>query len=404
MFLDAEEARIGNNMAFKKSFIATAVVLAMSSSSVIADMHADEMHEEATPKYDHSIYGLIALQGAYRSYDDAPNMDGMQLNNESRIGWRGHAKFDALPEHTKFVWQIEAGYVDPSFDAENGGGYLGERDTFIGLDSTMFGLLRAGRVLSPLYELVDWPASNPGLGDVWDGGSMISGNDFNDRQSDTIRWDSPELWKGFTVDFAFGAGADRAGDTESEKADSNYWHGIAAHQKWMYSMNGWVQLDLAYEMNYDTEMAVGDSSTKNEYWDNTTFLFGVQGGHAGLGYFAQYRMSEAKSDTIRYGDEEQNGYSVGLMYNFGMDDKWQAKVAYASLDDLETDANSNADYLKDRLHNGDVWALQMQYMVDTNALVYVRYRDVSLEKYVDNTNMSEDDSFNEASVGIEYWF
>ena len=395
-------------MAFKKSLIATAVVLAISSGSVIADMHADEMHEEAAPKYGHSIYGMIALQGAYRSYDNSSKKDdGMQLNNESRIGWRGHAQFDALPEHTKFVWQIETGYVDPSFDTENGGGYLGERDTFIGLDSTMFGLLRAGRVLSPLYELVDWPASSPGLGDVWDWGSMISGNDFNDRQSDTIRWDSPELWKGFTVDFAVGAGADRAGDTESGKADGNYWHGIAAHQKWMYSMNGWVQLDLAYEMNYDTqltELGADDKVIRREYWDNTTFLFGIQGGHAGLGYFAQYRMSEAKSDTTRYEDEEQNGYSVGVMYNFGMDDKWQAKVGYTSLDDLDAKANHNPNYLTDRLHNGNVWALQMQYMVDTNALVYVRYRDVSLEKYKSNTEMSEDESFNEASVGVEYWF
>ncbi|AMO56517.1 hypothetical protein GZ77_06940 [Endozoicomonas montiporae] len=105
----------------------------------------------------------------------------------NRLGWRGYAKFDGLPEHTRFIWQVETGYVDPSFSPRSGS-YFGERDTFVGFDSQKFGLVRAGRVLTPIYELVDWPGSNPGLGDVWDWGGYIGGRKHNDRQSDTIRW------------------------------------------------------------------------------------------------------------------------------------------------------------------------------------------------------------------------
>ena len=228
---------------FKKTIIASSVVAALASASAVAE-------DQQTDKYGHDIYGVIAVQMANRNYDDMPQHDGFQVNNETRLGWKGYANFDGLPDHTKFVWQVEGGYVDPSFSNQNGA-YLGNRDTFVGFDSDSFGLIRVGRVLTPLYEIVDWPASNPGLGDVWDWGGSIAGQDFNDRQSDTIRWDTKELWSGFTLDLAFGAGKDRDGDTGSRKAGSNYYHGIAAHQKFDYS-SGWLQLDLAYEMNYNT--------------------------------------------------------------------------------------------------------------------------------------------------------
>ncbi|WP_419834126.1 porin [Endozoicomonas atrinae] len=366
---------------FKKSIIASSVLAALASTAAVADNHGEE-------KYGHDFYGVISVQVAHRDYNDAKNNDGIQVNNESRLGWRGYAKFDGLPEHTKFIWQIETGYVDPNFAGENGGGgYLGGRDTFIGFDSEQFGLVRVGRVLTPIYELVDWPASNPGLGDVYDWGGQIAGNDFNDRQSDTIRWDSKELWSGFTLDLAAGAGADRAGDTKSEKAGSNYYHGAAAHQQFKYGEGNWIQFDLAYEMNYDSAIYTDEGDLTGEYWDNKTYLVGVQGGHGPVGYFAQYRMAEAKNNAGE--KQEEDAYSTGLMYNFGEGQKWQAKVAYAKNEDVKTNGVTGDT-------EADVWATQLMYKIDSNAVVYVRYRD--LER-ADTPN-----SFSEASTGIEYWF
>ena len=69
--------------------------------------------------------------------------------------------------------QIESGYVDSTDWGHGGvsGGVLGFRDTYIGASGD-WGNLRVGRVLTPTYELIDWPFSNPGLGSVFDWGGL----------------------------------------------------------------------------------------------------------------------------------------------------------------------------------------------------------------------------------------
>ncbi|MET4694603.1 porin [Endozoicomonas lisbonensis] len=311
---------------FKKTLLASSVFAAIAAIPAVAN------ESSADDKYGHDLYGVIAVQLANRDYKEDNKNSGFQINNETRLGWRGHARFDSLPEHTKFIWQVETGYVDPSF-SNRSGSYFGERDTFVGFDSERFGLVRAGRVLTPLYELVDWPGSNPGLGDVWDWGGTIGGVKHNDRQSDTIRWDTMELWTGFTLDLAAGAGNDRSDSTGSEKSKNNYWHGGAAHQRFDLGSGNWIQLDLAYEMNYNTRSvakqvgADDDDPGITNYWDNKAWLVGVQGGLGPVGYFAQYRRAEAEteeanSSTVK---EKQDSYTTGLMYNFGANNKWQAK-------------------------------------------------------------------------------
>lgn len=389
---------------FKKTVIAASVIAAMAAGTS-AFAEESSLEEESSPKYGYDFYGIVAVQIANRDYANQDNNSGFQVNNETRLGFRGYARFDGLPEHTKFIWQVESGYVDESFGGEDGGnGYLGRRDTFIGLDSEKFGLVRAGRVLTPIYELIDWPAANPGLGDIWDWGGNIGGNNYNDRQSDTVRWDTLELWSGFTLDLAVGAGQDRAGASDSVKAKDNYWHGAAAHQKFNYGKANWIQFDLAYEMNYNTANGVVASTEPNagdplELWDNQTYLVGIQGDHGPWGYFAQYRVAKAK-DKLTSQEEQEISCSTGLMYNFGPSRKWQVKAAYAKNYDLEvndTDIDNTGD---------DVWSTQLMYKIDTNAVVYARYRDVNAgDKYNYNgKDRGKTDSFKEASVGIEYYF
>lgn len=375
---------------FKKTLLASAVMAAF----VAAPASATNLNPE--PKYDQGLYGVIAVQVANRDYANQHNNNGFQINNETRLGWRGYAKFDSLPEHTRFIWQVETGYVDESFAGEDGGnGYLGRRDTFVGLDSDVYGMVRAGRVLTPIYELIDWPATNPGLGDVWDWGGNIGGNNYNDRQSDTVRWDTKELWSGFTLDLAVGAGQDRAGATDSLEAENNYWHGAAAHQKFTYGDGNWVQLDFAYEMNYNTASKDTYSGVEtNTLWDNQTYLIGIQGDHGPIGYYAQYKVAKAEDNFDN--DEKEISHSTGLMYNFGKNRLWQLKAAYAKNYDLE----KNGDDLKNT--GDDVWSAQLMYKVDSNAVVYLRYRDVEAgENYAERWKT---DSFTEASMGVEYWF
>ena len=55
--------------------------------------------------------------------------------------------------------QIESGYID-NYDSahELPDGVLGFRDSFVGVSSN-WGDIRFGRMLTPLYELIDWPYS-----------------------------------------------------------------------------------------------------------------------------------------------------------------------------------------------------------------------------------------------------
>ncbi|MFA0457994.1 porin [Vibrio breoganii] len=377
---------------FKKSLVAVALSsLSLSGAALAAGIQGENAAENFLTKSDFSyeVYGIIALQAAYRDYDSGDsatddNLSGMQLNNESRIGFRGKKQFKNFGP--TFLWQIEGGYVDPSFGGSGAG--LGERDTFVGFESEGMGQVRLGRVLTPIYELIDWPASNPGLGDVYDWGGSIGGAKYQDRQSNTIRWDTPKYFDALSFDLAMGAG-DKAALGEGD----DYWFGGAAH----YNV-GPFQFDLAYERNdnFKSEGAV---------WTNDTYLAGIQAWFEnGISFFAQYKHMEASTDTGI--DESQGAMSTGLIYTTG---DWQYKLAYAMNFELERDGKTidNTD--------DNVISAQVLYFVDPSAVLYARARTLDFGDKVgysdgsfdDDGNLNlrwKSDDFMEFSVGVEYYF
>lgn len=337
----------------------------------------------------YEVYGIIAMQAIYRDYDTGDktkdhNLGGGQLNNESRIGFRGKKQFKHF--EPTFIWQIEAGYVDPGYSGDQGstsyeqGANLGQRDTFVGFEHDSFGLIRVGRVLTPLYELVDWPASNPGLGDVYDWGGAIGGAKYQDRQSNTIRWDSPTYYDALSFDVGAGAG-DKAASGEGD----DFWFGATGHYK-----AGPVQFDLAYEGNRDIQ-------SESKRWDNDTYLLGMQGWFDnGISFFAQYKYMKASAGSI---DEKQDAISTGLMYTVG---DWQYKLAYAKNFELERDSKT----IKGT--DDDVLSAQVMYFVDPSAVLYVRARTLDFGKGADKVDGSgtrgKSGDFDELSVGVEYYF
>ncbi|MEZ9466154.1 porin [Vibrio breoganii] len=376
---------------FKKSLVAVALSsLSLSGAALAAGIQGENAAENFLTKSDFSyeVYGIIALQAAYRDYDSGDsatddNLSGMQLNNESRIGFRGKKQFKNFGP--TFLWQIEGGYVDPSFGGSGAG--LGERDTFVGFESEGMGQVRLGRVLTPIYELIDWPASNPGLGDVYDWGGSIGGAKYQDRQSNTIRWDTPKYFDALSFDLAAGAG-----DEAALGAGDDYWFGGAAH----YNV-GPFQFDLAYERNdkFKSEGAV---------WTNDTYLAGIQAWFEnGISFFAQYKHMEASTDTGI--DESQGAMSTGLIYTTG---DWQYKLAYAMNFELERDGQT-IDNSDDNVISG-----QVLYFVDPSAVLYARARTLDFGDkasysggYVDGdggTSRWKSEDFIEFSVGVEYYF
>lgn len=374
------------SFSIKSALAAALCCVLMSNMTLATDIGQGVRSKHLTTNQDsaYEVYGIIAMQTAYRNYHtDDPNHDedfsGLQLNNESRIGLRGRKQFNNFGP--TFIWQIETGYVDPSFGGP--GAFIGERDTFVGFESHQLGQLRFGRVLTPIYELIDWPGSNPGLADVYDWGGAIGGAKYQDRQSNTIRWDSPIYMNSLSFDLAVGAGDDAA----VGQGDS-YWFGGAAH----YNL-GLVQFDLGYEQNDNVE-------SESTIWTNNTYLIGLQAWFDnGVSLFAQYKHMMAASKTNI--EEVQGSMTSGLMYTTG---DWQYKLAYAANFKLERDGEVLPD-------SGDkVISAQLQYNIDPSAIVYWRIRFNNFNDGVngvdgkDRATSGSNGDFDEYSIGIEYYF
>ncbi|MBF4344117.1 porin, partial [Vibrio anguillarum] len=106
-----------------------------------------------------------------------------------RVGLRGTQSFNNFGPD--FVWQIE---TSNAFNGDTGGQF-GGRDTYLGLAFDDVGTVKVGRQLVSIYDYVDWPHSNPGLGNVFDWHNAI-GAGYQDRADHVIRFDSVD-YSGF---------------------------------------------------------------------------------------------------------------------------------------------------------------------------------------------------------------
>lgn len=162
---------------FKRTLLGAAV--AMAAVGVQAAQLTDNVQ----------LYGQAAGNLFFESKGDSKKDDTVAVELESRIGLRGTQSFNNFGPD--FIWQIETS------NAYNGdtGGQFGGRDTYLGLSFDGIGALKFGRQLVSIYDYVDWPHSNPGLGNVFDWHNAI-GAGYQDRADNVIRFDSVD-YSGF---------------------------------------------------------------------------------------------------------------------------------------------------------------------------------------------------------------
>lgn len=254
------------------------------------------------------LYGQAA--GYYLYNDPKIGASNMSVNIESRIGFRGRVNFEDL--YPTLIWQIEGG------NADNGpkSGQLGARDTYIGFDFTNLGSVKFGRQLVASYNYVDWPHSNPGLGNVFDWHNTIGGAPssldangvaqygtavaFADRADNVIRFDSA-TWKGFN----FQASASGMAQTNNGAVASV---GASYTQKYFNLHAGY------YYQNHST-------GNYTHFGAN----YAIYGGSIYLGDFTftgAYKMMENTRTN-----NTQNALSVTGQYVLG--GKWVLKAGYA---------------------------------------------------------------------------
>nr|OED51859.1 porin [Aliivibrio fischeri] len=344
---------------FKKTLLGAAIAL------VASGVTAKEVGVNSDFNVD--VYGVAAISLVnYNVTDNGDKSTGFVVENESRIGFRAHKE---MFENVLITMQIESGYVDSTDWGHGGvsGGVLGFRDTFVGASGD-WGNVRVGRVLTPLYEIVDWPFSNPGLGSVFDWGGIAG---HYDRQSNQVRYDSPKFG-GFS--FAASVGRDdNANGGGAATRDSAF---ASANAKYSFEK---VTLMGAVESGSDFNGVAGQ--------DNQAYLVGFEASlPAGFGIAGAYKMEALDNQGgIAGTDVEQGSYSIIGQY-------WNGpigfKLGYAA--NLESETNGKTD------KDSDSNTISGQLMAVHNGFVpYLR---------VAGRTVGDNDTDIVTRIGLEYGF
>ncbi|WP_394139880.1 porin [Vibrio chagasii] len=316
------------------------------------------------------VYGVAAISLVnYNTTDNNDSSTGYAVENESRIGFRAHKD---MFDDVLITMQIESGYVDNTDWSHGGvsGGVLGFRDTFIGASGS-WGNLRVGRVLTPLYEIVDWPFSNPGLGSVFDWGGI---NGHYDRQSNQIRYDSAKFG-GFSFAASVGRDDNDNGGGAATR-DANFFGASAKYSFEKITFMGAVESGTRVVAASGGEYVVAQEDIKDANgtvttpkgeiyltdtvagYDDDTFAYivGFEASlPAGFGFAAAYKGEELDNGIRKV---TQDSYSIIGQY-------WNGpigfKLGYAANLESETngskDANSDSNTISGQLmavHNGFV--------------------------------------------------
>lgn len=320
---------------FKKTLLGAAIAATtMAAGTAHAYMIGDPNDANV------EVYGVVSISAVDYGAED----QSFALENETRVGFRA-AK--AMTDSVTAFAQVESGWV-----LDNGAD-LGNRDTFVGLRGDDWGQVRFGRMLTPMYELVDWPYSASNMGTTFDRG-WRSGERFQfDRKSQQVRYDSPMFAD--TVRFSLSAG-----NGTSNTEDSKFYGGsVSVVPVEMLTLHAAFELgegnvfDDGKDHAFDTNNPVPPGDT----------VPGIAGYDASVGdtdaYFAgfqlapmdnfniagAYKTGSYKATTIGtgvgindYKEREIDAYSIQANYFFG---NANIRVGYASQTG-ETDGKKDA--------------------------------------------------------------
>ncbi|MCF7504326.1 MULTISPECIES: porin [Vibrio] len=342
------------------------------------------------------VYGVAAISMVnYNTTDNGNNSDGFVVENESRIGFRAHKD---MFDDVLITMQIESGYVDSTDWSHGGvsGGVLGFRDTFVGASGS-WGNLRVGRVLTPLYEIVDWPFSNPGLGSVFDWGGI---NGHYDRQSNQVRYDSAKFG-GFSFAASVGRDDNDNGGGAATR-DANFVGASAKYSFEKITFMGAVESGTRVVAQTGGEYLIAQKEVKladgtvvkagDQYqsdvvagYDDDTFAYivGFEASlPAGFGFAAAFKGEELDNGIRK---QTQDSYSIIGQY-------WNGpigfKLGYAA--NLESELNGKKEA------NSDSNTISGQLMAVHNGFVpYLR---------VAGRTVGDADTDIVTRVGLEYGF
>ncbi|MCG3726449.1 porin [Vibrio cincinnatiensis] len=336
---------------FKRTLLGAAVAMAAVGSSANA---AVELNGKAVQFYGQAA-GFVTISSPDKGDDK------VSATIESRVGFRGVVEFEDFGPD--LLWQIEGGNADHGgFDPDtpwthNDNGQLGARDTYLGLGFDGVGSIKYGRQLVAAYDYVDWPHSNPGLGNVFDWNNDIDAG-YQDRADNVIRFDS-ETFGGFNYQVTL-SGMEETVDGLIINVAGSYQAGPVNLHAGMY-----------HQDTYENKTKGG-------------LKYYLVGATAGFDNFTLTGALKFMENDLN--DGEQMAYSVTGQY---INNSWVYKLGVSGTNDAKLDGNKQAD-TKDLAVNA-----RLGYLLPST------YLFMDLRNY----KMNNADGFdNNLLIGAEYYF
>lgn len=365
---------------FKRTLVCAAVASVASVGSANA---AIDLNGEAVQVYGQAV-GTLQLNNP----EAADNNSIVEI--ESRIGFRGVVEFDAF--EPKFIWQIEGGNAWNREGNNDAFGAFGGRDTFVGFDFDNVGQIKIGRQLVAAYNYVDWPHSNPGLGNVFDWHNTMKAS-YQDRANDTIRFDSA-TWGGWNFQATL-SGMDETIDAMVYSLATSFTNDVFSVHAGYYGQGEYDTAAKDAEWGYDKDLCTAGTPGPG---NNT--CYGPTGGEAagkdgdvnytivgGSLFLGDVTLTGAyKNMQNDLTNNDQDAYSLTGQYI--IDGKWVLKAGYAATNDS---ANAKVDDASTAI------TARVGYLLPS-AYLFMDVRDYDMEG-----DKNKDDGTN-LLLGAEYYF
>ena len=352
---------------FKRSLLGAAI--AMTAVAGNANAAIELMGENVV------LYGQAAGSLQYWNADASGADNTVAVEIESRIGLRGKVEYDAMAP--AFIYQMETGNMDnDSSKGDNGNGSnndgfgaFGGRDTYVGFEFDGVGQLKYGRQLVAAYDYVDWPHTNPGLGNVFDWHNAI-GASFADRSNHTVRFDSAN-WGGVKIQGTL------SGMSKSTDA-------LVASVAAGYTGNNF-NVHAGYYTQGDYTNSAGDKAGDVSY--------AIVGGSLNLGDFTLTAAYKPMWNDLT--DNQQDAYSATVAYM--MDQTWVYKLGYAATTDADKAVDRDGDGIFTKDTASQAITGRVMYLLPSTAL----YFDVRNYDMLGNSDAHDGTRF---MFGAEYYF
>ncbi|WP_162063316.1 porin [Vibrio taketomensis] len=328
---------------FKRTLVCAAVAFAAGSANAAVELNGQALQ----------LYGQAA--GSLQINNPEAGDNNTLVEIESRIGFRGNVEFDNFAPN--FIYQIETGNAWNRGANGDGQGAFGGRDTWLGLEFDGVGQLKIGRQLVAAYNYVDWPHSNPGLGNVFDWHNAIKAS-YQDRANDVIRFDSA-TWNGFNFQ-ATVSGMAETNEAVVFSAAASYTNSVFSAHIGHYTQNEYDKKVAATDPSFgflptcdkesEADLAdptcygsVAGSAAKTEKAGDVSYT--IVGGSLFLGDITLTAAYKNMQNDLT--NNEQDAYSATAQYV--INGQWVLKAGYAATGESKNGDNDDSRAITGRL-------------------------------------------------------